>query len=90
LKATPLRANDPDLSRLNISLVRDPDLICDAAGDDALPPLPPGTPPNSRPGNGQVLASGDFNLLVSQGDYRLNVNGILPAERLREIDSHWR
>jgi len=79
IEGRPASANDPDLSRLNISLVRDPDLIAMPPGMMPLPPLPPGTPPNSRPGNGQVQASGDFNLLVSQGDYRLLVNGILPA-----------
>ena len=79
IEGRPASANDPDLSRLNISLVRDPDLIAMPPGMMPLPPLPPGTPPNSRPGNGQVLASGDFNLLVSQGDYRLLVNGILPV-----------
>jgi uncharacterized protein (DUF2141 family) len=79
IEGRPASANDPDLPRMNVSLVRAPDLIAMPPGMMPLPPLPPGTPPNSRPGNGQVLASGDFNLLVSQGDYRLNVNGSLPS-----------
>ena len=75
-------ANDPDLARMNISLVRDPDLIAMPPGMMPLPPPPPGTPPpppGQRIGNGVVQASGDFNLFVSQGDYRLNVNGSLPS-----------
>jgi hypothetical protein len=82
IEGRPASASDPDLSRMNISLVRDPDLIAMPPGMMPLPQPPPGTPPppqGQRIGNGVVQGSGDFNLLVSQGDYRLNVNGSLPS-----------
>ena len=52
---------NPNLAKINIGLVRDPDLI---AVPDALLPLPPpqGTPTGSRQGNGQVATNGTFNL----------------------------
>jgi hypothetical protein len=41
IEGRPASANDPDLSRMNISLVRDPDLIAMPPGMMPLPPLPP-------------------------------------------------
>jgi hypothetical protein len=77
--------DDPNIARISIGLTRDPDLI---AMPDALLPLPappPGTPPQQRPGNGQVTADGTFNLNLSAGDYRVNVNGIPPDRYVKTI-----
>src|SRR5207249_847371 len=56
--------NDPDLARISVNPVRDPDLI---GMPDALLPLR---------GNGRVFGSGDFGLFISPGDFRLNVTGV--------------
>ena len=69
--------NDINPTRINIGLTRDPDLIGMPDALLPLPPLPPGQPPAQRQGNGQVAANGTFNLNLSAGDYRVNVNGIL-------------
>ncbi len=67
-----------DLAKMEIDFDRDPDLIAMPSPSMQTPPPPPGTPPPAvrPPGNGQVTASGDFKMLVSPGDFRVNVNGI--------------
>jgi hypothetical protein len=72
-----------DLAKLTVGLTRDPDLIEMPGGLLPLPPPPPGTPRPAglteiRNQNGQVFATGDFRILMSPGDYRMNVDR-LPA-----------
>jgi Carboxypeptidase regulatory-like domain len=81
----PLAADDPNIARINIGLSRDPDLIAMPDALLPLPPLPPGTPPQQRPGNGQVTANGTFTLNLSAGDYRVNVNGIPSDQYVKAI-----
>jgi len=70
------RDAESDFARMNIGLVRYPDLIGMPGPFMPLPPPPPGTPPPAvrPPGNGQVTASGDFKMLVSPGDFRIKVD----------------
>jgi len=67
-----------DLSKMNIELTRDPDLIAMPSAMMPLPAPPAGTPPPAvfPPRNGQVVGSGDFKLLMSPGDFRMHVDGI--------------
>jgi hypothetical protein len=69
-----------DLAKLIVGLARDPDLIEMPSGLLPLPPPPRGTPPPPviPPGNGQVTSTGDFRILMSPGDFRMNVDR-LPA-----------
>ncbi len=79
-----LKPEDPpvDFSKMTVVPTRDPDLIMVPG---ALMPLPPqprpaapaaGAPPAQRPNNGQVVATGDFNLFMSEGDFRIALNGV--------------
>ena len=70
------RDAEADLARMNIGVTRDPDLIGMPSALLPLPPPPPGTPRPAviPPGNGQVTASGDFKMVVSPGDFRINVD----------------
>jgi hypothetical protein len=72
---------------MNIDFDRDPDLIAMPPPSAQRPPPPPGTPRPAvlPPGNGQVIASGDFKLFVSPGDFRVNVNGIPAAAYVKSI-----
>jgi len=72
------RDAEADLARMNIGVTRDPDLIGMPSALLPLPPPPPGTPRPAviPPGNGQVTASGDFKMVVSPGDFRINVDRI--------------
>jgi hypothetical protein len=67
------------LSRMSIGLTRDPDLLGLA---DSFMPIPQGA---SQPRNGQVVASGDFTMLVSPGDFRVNVANIPAGTYVRSI-----
>ena len=72
------RESEGDLSRMSVGLTRDPDIIEMPGALLQLPPPPPGTPRPSglteiRSQNGQVFAGGDFKILVSPGDFRVNV-----------------
>jgi beta-lactamase regulating signal transducer with metallopeptidase domain len=71
---------ESDLVRMNVDLIRDPDLIAMPSEFMPLPPPPPGTPRPAvlPPGNGQVTSNGDFKMLVSPGDFRVYVDR-LPA-----------
>ena len=73
------RESESDLARMNVGLTRDPDIIDMPGALMELPPPPPGTPRPAglteiRSQNGQVFASGDFKILVSPGDFRMNVD----------------
>lgn len=74
------RESESDLARMNVGLTRDPDIIEMPGALLQLPPPPPGTPRPAviPPGNGEVTASGDFKILVSPGDFRMNI-GSLPS-----------
>jgi Carboxypeptidase regulatory-like domain len=76
-----------DLARLIVGLTRDPDLIEMPGGLLPLPPPPPGTPRPavSPPGNGQVTAAGDFRILMSPGDFRMNVDRLPPNTYVKSI-----
>jgi hypothetical protein len=69
-------AGDLNFTNLKIVLTREPDLI--AMPDPLLPPYPPLAPGtrSGGAGNGQVSAVGEFTLLTSPGDFRVNVEGI--------------
>jgi hypothetical protein len=72
------REAESDMSRMTVGLTRDPDIIEMPGALMQLPPPPPGTPRPAglteiRNQNGQVTAGGDFKMLVSPGDFRVNV-----------------
>ena len=76
---------DPAFTNLKIVLTRDPDLI--AMPDPLMPPYPPPSPA-TRPaalGNGNVAATGEFTLLTSPGDFRVNVEGIPATTYVKSI-----
>ena len=80
VEGRPASGTEADLSKIRISLTRDPDLIASPSVMAPLPPLPPGTTNTTpRPGNGQVNASGSFTLQTWLGDSRVSVAGV-PAE----------
>src|SRR5262249_16318905 len=77
------RESEGDLSRMTVGLTRDPDIIEMPGALLQLPPPPPGTPRPAglteiRNQNGLVTAMGDFKMLVSPGDFRVNIDR-LPA-----------
>jgi hypothetical protein len=68
-----------DLSRMTVAPTRAPDLILVPGPLMPLPPLPrpaAGAAPVQRPNNGQVIASGEFSLFISEGDFKLALNGV--------------
>lgn len=68
-----------DLSKMTIAPTRDPDLIMVPGPLMPLPPLPrtaAGTVRVQRPNNGQVTAAGEFSLFISEGDFKLALNGV--------------
>jgi len=77
--------NDPDMSRYRIVFTRDPDIIGSPAGLMPLPPLPPGTPPNSRLAHGQPDGAGAASLLVAPGDYRVSMTGFTAGNYMKSI-----
>jgi len=84
-------SNDPDMGRIRIGVNRDPDIVGAPPGLMTLPPLPRGTPANSRLANGQPDGSGAANLLIAPGDYRLTLGGFpanayVKAVRMAGID----
>jgi hypothetical protein len=77
------KESESDLTRMNVGMTRDPDIIEMPSALLQLPPPPPGTPPppgltEVRDQNGQANPAGDFKMLVSPGDFRVNV-GRLPS-----------
>jgi hypothetical protein len=77
--------DDPDLAKINIGLTRFPDLL--GMPDPMIQSLvfapQPGTP--AAPRNGQVTASGNFNLNMTPGDFRVSVNGIPSGHYVKSI-----
>jgi hypothetical protein len=67
------------LARMSIGLTRVPDLL---AMPDPFMPIPQGP---SLPRNGQVVASGDFTMFVSPGDFRVNVANAPPGTYVKSI-----
>ena len=67
------------LSRMSIGLTRDPDLL---AMPDAFMPIPQSP---TVPRNGQVVATGEFAMLVAPGDFRVNVANIPSGTYVRSI-----
>jgi hypothetical protein len=77
-----------DLSRMTVAPTRDPDLILVPGPLMPLPPLPrpaAGAAPVQRPNNGQVTASGEFSLFISEGDFKLALNGVAPNMYIKSM-----
>jgi hypothetical protein len=77
-----------DLSRMTVAPTRDPDLILAPAPLMTLPPLPrpaAGAAPVQRPNNGQVTATGEFTLFISEGDFTLALNGVPPTMYIKSM-----
>jgi hypothetical protein len=77
--------NDPDMARFRIVLTRDPDVVGTPAGLMPLPPLPPGTPANTRLAHGQPDGSGNATLLVAPGDYRVSMTVFTATYYMKSI-----
>jgi hypothetical protein len=79
--------DDPDIARITIGLTRFPDLLGmpEPLIQTPIPPPAPGTAVPARLGNGQAAANGNFNLTMTAGEFRVNVNGIPPGHYVKAI-----
>jgi hypothetical protein len=82
-----------DLSKMTVAPTRDPDLILVPGPLMPLPPQPrpaagapaAGAPAAQRPNNGQVTATGEFSLFISEGDFKLALNGVPPNMYIKSM-----
>src|SRR5678810_37681 len=44
-----------------------------------------GVAPVQRPNNGQVTATGEFNLFISEGDFTIALNGVPPTMYIKSM-----
>jgi protocatechuate 3,4-dioxygenase beta subunit len=77
--------NDPDMSRFQVVLTRDPDSVGAPPGLMPLPKLPNGMQISTGPESAHPDASGGASLLVAPGDYRVSMTGFTAKFYMKSI-----